>query len=326
MKDYVFKSNFKSDISNFLNLKHSLGYKYYNGQILLEQFDTFCFNNFQSEISLTKEIGLAWATLRKNESCSSVQNRIVVIREFAKYLNGIDKIAFVIPTTYIPKQQKYKSYIYSKLEIQKIFDILDNKKYNCRNENMYIVLPVLFRILYCCGLRISEIASLRVEHFDIDNGMFSVYESKNNNNRLIPISDKLKNICIGYFIKMHSNSSSDDFFFYTNERNIPISKGSIRGAFKRILKVANIEKSKLNNPRIHDFRHTFAVNCLKKFVQEDKNLDAYLPILKTYMGHSKFISTEYYLKLTNDMFPKILEKANLYIGDAIPRIGGAYEK
>ena len=44
------------------------------------------------------------------------------------------------------------------------------------------------------------------------------------------------------------------------------------------------------------------------------------------MGHSKFISTEYYLKLTNDMFPKILEKANLYIGDAIPRIGGAYEK
>ena len=326
MKGYVFKSNFKSDISNFLKLKRSLGYKYDLGQILLEQFDAFCFANFQSMVSLTKEVALAWAIPRKNESCSSIQNRIVLIREFAKYLNGIDKIAFVIPTSYIPKQQKYKSYIYSNFEIQKIFDILDNKKYNCRNQNMYIVLPVLFRILYCCGLRISEIVSLKVKHFDVKNGIFSVYEAKNDNDRLIPLSSNLKNICINYLNKMHSNSSHEDFFFYTKDKNIQISKAAIRGAFNRILKIANIEKSKKNNPRIHDFRHTFAVNCLKKFVQENKNLDAYLPILKTYMGHSKFKSTEYYLKLTNDIYPDILEKTNSYIGNVIPKIGGTYEK
>lgn len=87
-----------------------------------------------------------------------------------------------------------------------------------------------------------------------------------------------------------------------------------------------MKKSKQGNPRIHDFRHTFAVNCLKKFVNEGKDLTAYLPILKTYMGHSKFKSTEYYLKLTNDMFPDILEKVNSYTGKAIPRIGGSYEE
>ena len=44
------------------------------------------------------------------------------------------------------------------------------------------------------------------------------------------------------------------------------------------------------------------------------------------MGHSKFKSTEYYLKLTNDMYPDILDKVNSYTNDAIPRIGDAYEK
>ena len=70
----------------------------------------------------------------------------------------------------------------------------------------------------------------------------------------------------------------------------------------------------------------FGVNCLKKFIKEEKDLTAYLPILKTYMGHSKFKSTEYYLKLTNDMFPDILEKVASYTHDVIPTIGGAYEK
>ena len=70
----------------------------------------------------------------------------------------------------------------------------------------------------------------------------------------------------------------------------------------------------------------FGVNCLKKFIKEEKDLPAYLPILKTYMGHSKFISTEYYLKLTNDMFPDIVNKFDSYIGNAIPDIGGDFDE
>lgn len=326
MKNYVLKSEFKDDIQNFLNLKHSSGYKYTTGQILIEQFDELCFSKYPYEKCLTQDIALEWAVPRKNESCSSLENRIVVVREFAKYLNSLDKTAFVIPTTYIPKKQKYKSYIYSNVEIKKIFDIIDNRKYGYYHKNTYIVFPVLFRVLYCCGLRISEALSLKVKHIDLENGVISVYEAKNNNDRLVVLSDELKDIFIEYSNQIHNHSSQDDFFFFTKNRQIPITKSTLRKSFKIILNLAGIEKSKQNNPRIHDFRHTFAVNCLKKFVKEDKDLTAYLPILKTYMGHSKFKSTEYYLKLTNDMFPDILDKVNSYVSEAIPRIGGSYEK
>ena len=112
MKDYILKSNFKEDIRGFIDLKHSTGYKYTTSQILIEQFDNFCYFKHKNKNILDEEIGLDWAKPRKDESASSLQNRIVVVREFAKYLISLNKNAFVIPTTYIPKKNNYKSYIY----------------------------------------------------------------------------------------------------------------------------------------------------------------------------------------------------------------------
>ena len=326
MKNYVLKSNFKNEILSFLELKHSTGYKYTTAQKHIEQFDELCFLKYSNESTLTEDIGLEWAIQRKNESISSHENRIVAVREFAKYLNNLNKKAFVIPTKYILKKTKYKSYIYSNTELKQIFYVIDNKKCRCIYENVYDALPVLFRILYGCGLRISEILNLKIKDVDLENGIIYVYESKNNNSRLVPISNSLKNIVYTYFNKIHLNHLDTDYFFYTAKCNKPFPASTLRRYFENILKLAGIEKNKKSNPRIHDFRHTFAVNCLKKFVKENKDLTAYMPILKTYMGHSKFISTEYYLKLTNDIFPDILEKVHSYISDAIPKIGGSYEQ
>lgn len=325
MKNYIFKSNFKEDIQNFLNLKRSTGYKYTTSQILIEQFDNFCYSKYQDKNILDETIGLDWAKTRKDESVSSLQNRIVVVREFARYLISLNKTAFVIPTTYIPKKNKYKSYIYTSNELEKIFDVIDNQKFKCTYKTSYTVFTVLFRIFYGCGLIISEALNLKVKDVDLQNGIIAVYEAKNGNDRLVPVSDNLKYFMLEYANIMHKNSYSTDYFFYLKNSKTPIIKSTLRFSFARIMKSACIEKNKKINPRIHDFRHTFAVNCLKKFIKENKDLTVYLPILKTYMGHSKFISTEYYLKLTNDMYPDILDKFNSYIGNAIPKIGGDFD-
>lgn len=129
--------------------------------------------------------------------------------------------------------------------------------FKCKYEKCYIVFPVLFRIFYGCGLRISEALNLRVKDVDLENGIIAIYESKNDNDRLIPLSNNLTIIIKNYFNKMHKNPCDDDYFFYVSDCKIPIIKSTLRFAFTRILKSANIEKIKDNNPRIHDFRHTF---------------------------------------------------------------------
>lgn len=83
--------------------------------------------------------------------------------------------------------------------------------------------------------------------------------------------------------------------------------------FRRFLYKAGISHGgKGNGPRIYDFRHTFAVHSLRRLILSGKNPAVYHQALKTYMGHSFFKYTAYYLRLTNDMFPDIREKVTAY--------------
>lgn len=75
-------------------------------------------------------------------------------------------------------------------------------------------------------------------------------------------------------------------------------------------------------PRVHDFRHTMAVHCLRRWVMEGKNLQSYLPVLQAYLGHVSLSDTAYYLHLTADLFPNITEQVENVLGDIIPKVGG----
>ncbi len=59
---------------------------------------------------------------------------------------------------------------------------------------------------------------------------------------------------------------------------------------------------------------------LKKWTLEDKDLIAYLPILKTYLGHETFRETAYYLKLTADVYPNITEKVEEIYNNLVPSL------
>lgn len=97
--------------------------------------------------------------------------------------------------------------------------------------------------------------------------------------------------------------------------------------FRRFLWRAKISHGGFGRgPRIHDFRHSYAVHCLKKWTGQGKDLTAYLPVIKTYLGHDSFKETAYYLRLTADMFPDILQKLEIRYPEIIPEVeGGADE-
>ena len=93
--------------------------------------------------------------------------------------------------------------------------------------------------------------------------------------------------------------------------------------FRRFLWRAKIShRGRGKGPRIHDLRHTYAVHCLKKWSEQEKDLCVYLPILKTYMGHDSFKDTVYYLRMTADAFPDITLKMETHYLDLIPLLEG----
>ena len=104
-----------------------------------------------------------------------------------------------------------------------------------------------------------------------------------------------------------------------------MTEGILYPNFRKFLWNAGIaHRGKGRGPRIHDFRHTYAVHCLKKWAEQEKDLTAYLPVLKTYMGHYSFEETAYYLRMTADVFPHITLKLEAQYLNIIPQLEGEF--
>jgi integrase len=238
------------------------------------------------------------------------------------YMEGIGIGAYVLPKGYYPAAQQYVPHIYTGDELQRFFHQTDQCCYVGECPYRHLIMPVFFRMVYACGLRCSEARLLKVEDVDMEAGILSIHHSKKDNSRLVVMSDELTGRCRNYSENVHGLSKGSDWFF-PGLNGKPMTVGNIYHNFRRFLWKSGISHGgRGKGPRVQDFRHTHACHCLKKWVIEGKDIAAYLPVLKTYMGHYSFGETAYYLRLTADIFPDISIKLEGCYPDIIPRLEG----
>ncbi|MDA3952159.1 MAG: tyrosine-type recombinase/integrase [Bacteroidales bacterium] len=328
MKGYRYTGPFKRHIQDFIKLKHALGYKYLTEELALQGLDKYTFERHSPENKLTKEIVMGWCSKRTYEKQATVKSRTTVIRQFAVFLydSGI-KDVFILPKNYFAPPEKYAPYIYTGDELKRFFRAADKTPKHSYYKNRHLIIPILFRLIYSCGLRVSEAIQLKIRDVDLIKGVLHIHLAKNDNDRLVPMSDDLTKKCKVYSNIVHNMSGSNDCFFSSINKR-PYAYGVVYENFRIILRNAKIPHlGRGSGPRIHDFRHTFAVNCLKKWVMEGKDLMAYLPILRVYLGHCNFNETAYYLRLTTDVFPEITSRLEKEYSEIIPVLkGGSYEE
>ena len=307
-----FHSKLAPYITSLVDQKRALGYKYESQAIILKKFDTICIEQFPDDCTVTRAMLDIWAIKNPRESPGTLRNRVTVISHLAQHMVDVGIDSYIYPTNELPKEPKYIPSIFSKDELIRFFRQVDCCHFSAEVPNRHFIMPVLFRILYCCGLRVREALNLEVTDVDLEKGVLLIRKSKNDNDRLIPMSPELTKICQDYAGKVHKNGISHKYFFPAPDEDT-ISYMNIYGNFHRFLYKAGIPfGGKGKGPRIYDFRHTFAVHCLRKIVLSGKDIGIYHQALKTYMGHSFFKYTAYYLRLTNDMFPDVREKMESY--------------
>lgn len=325
MNKYTYHGPFKMHIQNFVEVKQALGYKYFTETSHLKRFDRFTVEKYNSASSLTKEIVMEWCTRKTYEKQENLCARASVIRQFAIYLDNLGMGAYVIPKNHFKSGGKYVPYIYTDTELQKFFLETDKCHYCSQSPYRHLIMPILFRMIYSCGLRVSEARLLKVREVDLNNSVLVINQSKKDNSRLVPMTSELTKKCQAYSKQVHCPSNEEGAFF-PMIGDKPLTMGNIYKNFRKFLWKAGISHGgRGSGPRIHDFRHSFAVHCLKKWSVEGKDLMAYLPILGVYLGHGSFDETAYYLRLTADVFPGITLKLEQAYPGLIPVIeGGAY--
>ena len=322
---YVWKSGFAQAAQGYISLKKQTGMKFERQEHYLRNFDTFYYNNGFEGARLTKEIVHDFI-YDKNERPSSHHNKEVVMRDFAKYLTDRGFRAYVADIKTPKPRCKFIPHIFTDDETRRIFTAIDNYpqiRFSYRNT----VDPVLFRFLYGTGVRISEALNIVLNDVDTQTGIVTIRAAKNMKDRLLPMAVSLANRIAAYIESFHKRND-DDMWLFPSIRHGNIGQMDTDTAyhhFRDYLFMADITHS-IGGPRLHDFRHSLAVKCLKKWVMAGNDLTVMLPYLSAYMGHSDFRATQYYLRLTSGLYPDILRRAEAEFGYVIPEGGFDYDE
>ncbi len=229
-----------------------------------------------------------------------------MLNVFFRYLLGRGHIvSSPLPDPPRREQSDFRPYIFSHAELQRLLDWIPRLCCNRRWRLEPITLRTLLLLLYGTGLRVGEALSLRCCDVDLSKRLLSIWDTKFFKSRLVPIGAALCDLLATYLAERQRVSlvEGDHSPFFVFRTGKPVSYASVRAAFAQLRERADVRRPPRERwrPRIHDLRATFAVHRLLAWYREGVDVQARLPLLATYLGHTSMSGTAYYLTMTPEL-------------------------
>lgn len=325
MKDNsIWKSKLGDELQSFIAFMHSQGYIYKAEEYQLHRFDSFCSEHVEYNVAtLTQAAVRAWSLQFSNENANTRNYRVSYIRVFAKYLVSIGKDAYISAQT--GSSVKTVISIPSFKEFQHFLTIVDEYQYKNSNKYWYFCLeyPLIFRLLYCCGLRISEVCNLSCDNFNTAEGVLTILQSKGPKNRRVFVAPDLCVLCRKYDLKMNDIMPGRLYFFPSKNPSMKVEKTNLERKFKELWKNAfpNWDR-KIPTP--HSLRHLFTIQKITKWQKEGTDTNVMMPYLSNYLGHSSPKETFYYYHQKQSVF-SIIKKFDNHTESIIPEVQNYYD-
>ena len=291
-----YKSLFSSHIQEMISFKESLGYSKNTYDKFLLNFDRFCSQHYPDSSVLTKNIVMDWGRKRDKENGNGLKRRLIAIREFGKYLNSMCADAYIIPSEMIGSFKPFTPYIYTDDELKTFFKASDLVPPHKLSPLREYTIPVLFRLLYCCGMRPGEVRHLKRSDVNFTKGTLFISDAKMHRDRIIVFTNDTMELCKNYD-EIANLVYPDREFFFQNPKGCEYSALWVQNQFRLCWKIAGTTDFHGSRKRVYDFRHNYATRILMKWMDEGKDLMSLIPYLSTYMGHSKLSETVYYIHL-----------------------------
>lgn len=202
-----------------------------------------------------------------------------------------------------------RPYIYSHDELQRLFGAIGSTRERAIQFDGDTFRTLLL-LLYGSGLRVGEALKLKIKDVDLLQSVLTIRDGKFYRSRLVPVGPHLAKALRDYAVQRATRpmSNGEESTFLANQNGQSVPYMTVMNAFKNLLRAAGIRKSnpKIQSPRLHGLRHTFAVHRMTSWYREGADVQEMLPILSIYMGHVKLEGTQVYLSMT----PELLEEAS----------------
>ena len=237
--DYA--SAFAPFIAQMVAAKQAAGYGYETGMFYLRDFDRYA-TLHPACSSLTGELVRGWAQIRDGEDPGTHRTRISPIRELGRHMRSLGHTdAFVLPGARSGKIHRHVPHFFTSQEIAAFFSACDKLRPHAAMRARHIVLPVFFRLLYCCGLRTCEARTLLAGDVDLHTGDIDIMQSKGRRSRRIPVSPDLLDLLRRYDSRVAAIYPGRIYFFPTTRARC-YERSGVSAAFARIWKAAGLGK------------------------------------------------------------------------------------
>jgi integrase/recombinase XerD len=303
-------------IDTLVAARRAGGFRYHSQQRVLRQFAEHARREGHADGSIIKE-AVEDFLYGRHLKASTIRREEIVLRELAEHVRQFGWQAWAPATlTGVKTPHRPPPYVFSDDEIRRLFHVIDTQQLS-EMSNRALVDPVLFRVFYATGMRLSEGLNLELRDFDPARATIEVRDGKNHENRIVPITARLATTLQSYIAAAHPRPVPAHKLFYTGDPAKPADKSTIYNRFRHYLADADIPHFP-GGPHIHSLRHGFAVQNLRRWAADGADLRVMLPYLSAYMGHADLRGTQYYLQLTADAHPEVAAMATARFGYVIP--------
>ena len=297
-------------LADYLSLRRALGVELSTAGRLLHQYLGWLDEHGMDTITIDN--ALAWATLPDGAAPAWWAIRLGAVRGFAAHLHSIDPGIEVPPATVIRRgPDRATPYIYTDAEVSALIAAAGELKPRLRAATY----QTLISLLVITGCRIGELIALDTGDVDTGRNLLMVRDAKAGSSRLVPLEATAMAALARYAdLRDQAHPYPASPALLLSARGTRLLHSNIGFTYARLLKRAGItRRSAACRPRIHDHRHSFAVNTLRDWYARGADVPAMMPRLSTYLGHSDPKHTFWYLSAAPELMALAGQRLDAYL-------------
>ena len=282
-------------VSEYLDLRRSLGFGLKKDEGLLLNFAEFMERRHAAHI--TAKLAVKWAQQPESTDANYLAGRLRAVRSFARYRIVSDPRTEIPAADLLPRQRSaFRPHIFSEEEIARLLAACLQRRRGATTISRWSRYTI-FGLLSVTGMRVSEVLNLDLEDVDLDCGVITIRNSKFGKSRLVPVHPTTCDILKVY------RERRDEFLagrvvkpFFISPLGCRITHSVLDRSFLRLSRKLGMRGlSDTTGPRLHDLRHTMAVEVLRRCYRAGADPERRLPALSTYLGHTHLNYTYWYL-------------------------------
>ncbi|MEO7731142.1 MAG: tyrosine-type recombinase/integrase [Kofleriaceae bacterium] len=297
-------------LTSYLQLRRSLGFQLHDAGLQLPRFVDFL--DERDAWHITTALALEWAQQPTSVQPAEWARRLGYVRGFARFRSATDPRTEIPSLGLLPhRSTRARPYLYSDEEVERLLGAALELPTTWRSTPLRPwAFHCLFGLLSTTGLRISEALNLKVADVDLGQALLTIRGAKLGKTRLVPLHPSTARVLASY-LRRRAESFHHPIspYVFVSRRGNRLDQAHVHRTFYALSRRIGLRGTTASHgPRLHDFRHRFAVRVLTQWYQAGDDAERRLPVLSAYLGHVRVADTYWYLSAWPELMAQAMSR------------------